>query len=301
MPVFRAAYAKHEEFIAPARLRPEVWRLLLGLGLGAIVMVALNLGLISLTSALLGPARSDVFMAELNTAVTATSTFYSLVSFICITSGVFVAIYVLHDRSPLTVFGPLGPAVVVFWAVTKALVVLYVLLLILPPWSMGAPLVPNMPIGSWVALLPFSLCAVLIQSSAEEVVFRGYIQQQLAARFSSPLVWMVLPSILFGMGHYIPAEAGENAVLIAIWATVFGLLMADLTARAGHLGPAIAVHFVTNVSALLLASLPDTLSGLALYTIPYSLTDVAELRAWLPVDFALMVVCWLVARLTLRR
>ena len=301
MPAFRPAYAKHEEFIAPARLRPEVWRLLLGLALGAVVMVALNLGLISLIATLLGPVRADLFMADLDKAVTAASTFYSLFSFVCITIGVFVAVYVLHDRNPLTVFGQLGPAIDVFWAVTKALVVLYVLLLVLPPWDMGASLVPNMPLGSWAALLPFSLCAVLIQSSAEEVVFRGYIQQQLAARFSSPLVWMLVPSVLFGAGHYVPAQAGENAVYIAIWAAVFGLLMADLTARAGHLGPAIAVHFVVNVSALLLTSVPDTLSGLALYTLPFGLADVEELRAWLPVDFALMLVCWLTARLTLRR
>ncbi len=301
MSVFSAAYVKHKEFIAPARMRPEVWRLLLGLGLAAIVMIALNLGLISLVASLLGPTKADTFMTELDDARTPMSTFYTLVSFACITIGVFVAVFVLHDRNPLTVFGPVGPAIAGFWAVTKALVVLYVLLLVLPPWSMGAPLLSNLPFGSWVALLPFSLCAVLIQSSAEEVVFRGYIQQQLAARFSSPWVWIVLPSLLFGLGHYIPAQAGENAGYIAIWAALFGLLMADLTARAGHLGPAIAVHFVTNISALLLTSLPDTLSGLALYTVPYDLSDVAELRAWLPVDFALMIVCWLAARLAIRR
>lgn len=301
MSEFSAVYEKHEEFIAPARMRSEVWRLLLGLGLGAIVMIALNLGLITLTASLLGPVQADNFMAGLDDARTPMTTFYTLVSFVCITLGVFVAVYVLHDRNPLTLFGPLGPAIAGFWVVAKILTVLYALLLVLPPWSMGEPLLPNLAFGSWVALLPFSLCAVLIQSSAEEVVFRGYIQQQLAARFSNPWVWMVLPSLLFGFGHYIPAQAGENAAFIAIWAALFGLLMADLTARAGHLGPAIAVHFVTNISALLLTSLPDTLSGLALYTVPYGLSDIAELRAWLPVDFALMIVCWLAARLAIRR
>jgi DNA-directed RNA polymerase subunit RPC12/RpoP len=40
---------------------------------------------------------------------------------------------------------------------------------------------------------------VLIQTGAEEVLFRGYLQQQLAARFASPIAWMVLPSAIFAL------------------------------------------------------------------------------------------------------
>ena len=76
--------------------------------------------------------------------------------------------------------------------------------------------------------------------------------------------------------------------------------MADLTARAGTLGPAIAVHLVNNASALIFVSLPDSLSGLSLYTVPYSMSDTEQLRAWLVVDFALMIVGWLAARVAIR-
>ena len=82
---------------------------------------------------------------------------------------------------------------------------------------------------------------------------------------------------------------------------MFGVLTADLTARAGTLGPAIALHFINNVSAMLIVSLPDDLSGLALYVVPFSLEDTAAVRAWLPVDFALMIVFWLAARLAIKR
>ena len=77
--------------------------------------------------------------------------------------------------------------------------------------------------------------------------------------------------------------------------------MADLTARAGTLGPAIAVHFVNNVTAILIVSMPDNLSGLALYLSPFSLADTEAVRAWLPVDFGFMLVSWLTARLAIRR
>ena len=77
--------------------------------------------------------------------------------------------------------------------------------------------------------------------------------------------------------------------------------LADLTARAGTLGPAIAVHFVNNASPFLLVSLPDDLSGLSLYLGSFSMGDEAMMRAWLPVDFAFMIVSWLTARLAIRR
>ena len=70
-----------------------------------------------------------------------------------------------------------------------------------------------------------------------------------------------------------------------------------VTARAGTLGPAIAVHFFNNVVAIVIVSMPDSLSGLSLFLSPFSMTDAEEVRAWLPVDFAMMVVSWLAARL----
>jgi membrane protease YdiL (CAAX protease family) len=149
-------------------------------------------------------------------------------------------------------------------------------------------------------LLPLSLTGLLIQVSAEELVFRGYLQQQLAARFATPLIWAGVPALLFGLAHHDTAMGG-NVWLVVIWAGLFGLLMADLTARAGTLGPAIAVHFVNNFLGLLVIAPAETLSGLALYTYTFSLADTAMVRQLLPVDFALMLVSWLAARLALRR
>ena len=82
---------------------------------------------------------------------------------------------------------------------------------------------------------------------------------------------------------------------------LFGAAMADLTARAGNLGPAIAVHFVNNALALLVVALPDQLGGAALYLLPFGMSDVEVMRAWMPVDFVTTCLMWLVARLAIRR
>ena len=226
---------------------------------------------------------------------------FLLVSFGILILGVIVALRVVHARWISDLLGERTAFRRQFAAVFSILVVLYAVVFVLPPWSMGAPLVANVPFGTWLMLLPFALVAILVQVSAEEILFRGYLQQQLAARFSSPVIWILGPAVLFGWGHYMPQEAGENSNLLVIWAVAFGILMADLTARAGTLAPAIAVHFMNNVVAILVIAMPGSLSGLALFLSPFSLADAAEVRAWLPVDFALMFVSWLAARLAIRR
>ena len=61
------------------------------------------------------------------------------------------------------------------------------------------------PTGEWLIGLIPALALILMQVAAEEVAFRGYLLQQLRARFRSPLVWAVLPALVFGALHFDPA------------------------------------------------------------------------------------------------
>lgn len=293
-------YPAHEALVAPARKAPQIWRLVMGLVLIAAVYLICNRLIFTLVRQTAG-SDADGFFAALANGTTPLAMLALLGSFGFITLGVAVAAWLAHARGFLSVLGDPGVLRRQFARVFVALLLLHVAVALLPPWSMGPTLELNMAPGLWLLLLPFTLLAILIQVTAEEVLFRGYLQQHLAARFGSPLAWMVLPAALFGAGHYMPVAAGENAFLIALWAGVFGVLMADLTARAGTLGPAFAVHFLNNLTAIAIVSLPGELSGLALFLAPFSLADTAEFRAWLPVDFAMMFLMWLAARLALRR
>lgn len=292
-------YSAHILHTKAAIPHQQIWRLLLGV----VVMVGLYIAMALFYQQALAELtryRPD-FNATLITGSTPLAMYALLFSFGLIIAAVFIGVRLVHKRGSFTVLGPVILAVPQFFRVVGALLVLATVVAVLPPYGFGDPLSLNMSFGLWAILLPLSLLAVFVQVSAEEIFFRGYLQQQLAARFSSPLIWMVLPSAVFAFGHYQPLEAGQNAVMITVWAFMFGMLMADLTARSGSLGPAIAVHFVNNVTALLITSLPDTLGGLALWHTPFGIADAEQLRVWLPVDFAMMVVCWLTARLALRR
>lgn len=290
--MWRFDYPRHDDFVAPAQEKSELWRTLIGVMLVIGVTIGLSPLVYGFATGFLSVLIPDTGVVEV---------FVLLFSFLAVTVGVFGALYLLHKRSAASVFGPRKALINHFGKVGFGVIALLAVIMVLPPWDFGEPLVGNREFGPWLMVLPIALLAVLIQSSAEEILFRGYLQQQLGARFRARWVWMVVPSILFALAHYDPATAGENAWLMVLWAGVFGLVMADLTARAGNLGPAIAVHFVNNAMALLVISLPDQLGDAALYLLPFGMSDAEMMRAWLPVDFATTFIMWLVARLMIRR
>jgi membrane protease YdiL (CAAX protease family) len=168
-------------------------------------------------------------------------------------------------------------------------------------WSLVFDAEPGLPLRAWLALLPLTLLGILVQTGAEELVFRGYLLQQLAARFRSPLAWMVLPSILFGLVHYVPGMPGSTALILVLGATLFGLFAADLTAATGSIGAAWGFHFANNVLALAVLATDGTITGLALYLTPYTADAEGAARLALLADYALLTAAWALCRLALRR
>lgn len=301
MSLWRLNYAAHASFVAPARARPQIWRLLFGIVLVAAIFLTLSQAVFGTLLGLMDPDTARDLIGEEAIGQTPAGMLMLLtqLGLLAVASGIVVIM--LHKRRPWTLIGDPRLCGRQFLSVVVLLLILFAVVMILPPYRIGdAPMTQNLSFGTWALLLPFTVVAIFVQTSAEEILFRGYFQQQLAARFRSPLVWMVLPAALFGLAHYMPDVAGGNATKIVIWAALFGILMADLTARAGTLGPAMAVHFFNNLTAMAFASVPDTMSGLALYHLPFGMADEAEMAAWLPVDFAAMLVMWLAARLAIR-
>lgn len=290
--MWRFDYSAHLIFIEPAMGKAQVWRTLVGF--------ILIMGMLTGLGPLIYLAIFDVFDQRIE-AQGVVEVFATLFGFGALTLGVFAALYFVHDRLAGTIFGTLNVAVDQFRKVSLGILILLAAIWVLPPWSFGVPLVTNQTFGAWLMVLPIAVFSVFIQASAEEILFRGYLQQQLAARFCSPWIWMVVPSVLFAFAHFDPQTAGTNVWLVVIWAGLFGAAMADLTARAGNLGPAIAVHFINNVMALLIVALPDQMGGAALYLLPFGMSDVEVMRTWMPADFLTTFVMWLVARLTILR
>lgn len=289
------AYERHEAMVGPARAGAAVWRTVLGVGLTAAVYLVALVQFVGLLSAL---DASDDLHAQVHHTDTPIGTLLALSTFAFLAAGPLIACRILHFRHWQTLIGPPGQATWDFLLAARAVAILAaVLWLLLPvPYTLER----GLETGRWLALLPLTAVAIFVQTAAEELVFRGYLQSQLAARFRSPLVWMLLPSALFALGHHAPDANGASAPWIVALTFVFGLAAADLTARTGSLGAAMGFHFANNLIALAVVSFPGAFSGLALFLLPFGPEDIAAAGPLLWTEFGVIGLSWLAIRVALR-
>jgi membrane protease YdiL (CAAX protease family) len=261
-----------DAFIAPARARPALWRLLLGAIFAVAAWFACIFLLFPLANRLPGDPGRLFLLAY-------------LASFAGLAAGLAAAARFLQRRRPATLVGPGGFRPSHFAAGVAAIALVTALSV---PFSSGL-LLQQLPLATWAAWLPLALPLLLVQTAAEELAFRGYLMQGLAARFASPWVWFLLPALAFGALHWNPGEFGADAWVVVLSTTVIGLVLADVTVRTGNLSAAIGLHFANNVTSLLIVTLPGPLSGLGLFVVA---PDPAAVRPLLVADLAVTLLAW---------
>lgn len=286
-------------YIAPVRERAQIWRLLLGLCLAGIFYALWSFGVITAYWWLTRPDAGVSSMAVVVDATTPGDTLALLATFLGMGLGVVLVVRYLHRRPVRTLFGR-APVVIRDFVIAAGLVsVVYSVTMIF--WFIRFDAVPQTDFRLWLVLLPLSLLGLLIQTGAEELVFRGYLLQQLAARFRWRAIWLVLPSLMFGAAHYDPSILGENVWLVIAAATVFGLAAADLTGVTGSIGAAWGFHFANNFFAIQILAVQGTIPGLALFTTPYAANETEGMMGLIAVDIASLALAWFLVRRTLQR
>ncbi len=286
-------------YIAPARARAQVWRLLLGAALVTatyLLGIAVIFALVALFS---GPQYMLSWAMTMSSASTPAGMFMLFASFVGAALGPMLAVRWIHRRKIATLFGPRVRVLRDFAIAAVTVLVIYGALLAL--WSLKFDAVPNIQPARWLVLLPFALLGVLLQTGAEELVFRAYLPQQLAARFQSPWIWMVLPAIAFAALHYDRESSGSNTFMVIAAAGLFALIATDLTRRTGSIGAAWGFHFANNVLAIVFIATDGSITGLALYVTPYQASDTAVLPMLMLGDVAVMALAWLTLRRLLQR
>ncbi len=287
-----------EAMIAPAKLYPEVWRLLLGVllivfcyaGGAAILLVGLF--------AVVGPFEFGGWLISLNQPSDPVTTIAVFFTFFGMFLGPILAAAACHYRGPGTLFGPFDETLRGFLTVLAVTIPTYAILLAIGSYF-DAP-VENLAWSVWLRWLPFAIILLVIQVTAEELVFRGYLQQQLAARFRLRVIWMGLPSLLFAALHWNPM-AGQAVWLILLATFIFALIAADLTERTGSLGAAIGLHLVNNTYGLTIIAMSGTITGLAKWTTPFDITDTRTVVISLCLNIVFLLALWRLLRWVLTR
>ena len=292
------SYDPYEALIAPARAKASLLRLILGL----VITTLLYMLLLSLSWQVLLSVMGEAWFEQTLQVPGPSSPsqmFVMLGSFGFLTAAVSFTVWSLHHHSPLLLIGDFARAKAQFFRTMIRLFALATVVAVIT--SNSSTVVQNLPLSQWLGQLPLSLAFLLIQVSAEELVFRGYLQSQLAALGLHRIVWIVIPSAIFGLLHYDPAVMGAAAPWMVLSTTLFGVIAADLTARSGTLGPAIAFHFVWNFYSIIFCGFSDYLGGLALFSYDFSITDEERLISLVPYDAAFLLLAYLTMRIALRR
>lgn len=290
--------AKFERYIQPAKPPAGGWLLLGGvcfiliaytigsfLILGAVAFLQNSLRLDGIDAAM-GAVTSQLRDADDPVAI-----LLLLVTFVGMAAAVLLATRLFHDRGLMSLLGP-HPWRLPLSATLKGLAPFLAVALI-GGFVMADPR-PNMPLPQWLLLMVPALPLLLIQVLAEELIFRGYLMQELAVRARTRWVWFVLPAVVFGSLHFdTETFSPTNAVLVVVATTLFGLIAGDVTIRTGSLIPAIVLHFMNNLLAMMILSLDGTLNGLSLFVTGVSVEDDTQVTALLLADIAFLALAWL--------
>jgi membrane protease YdiL (CAAX protease family) len=103
-----------------------------------------------------------------------------------------------------------------------------------------------------------ALVVTPIQTTTEELLFRGYLMQGLSLVLKRPAVIAGTSALVFTLPHLMNPEVRHGALLLAASYFTIGLLLALVTLRDGRLELAIGVHAANNLVLALVANYEDS-------------------------------------------
>lgn len=170
--------------------------------------------------------------------------------------ALWLCVRFIHRRNPKTLINPRGTIrwdkvffAFLVWLVLTAMVEL--VFYFLEPGNYSLRFQPV----SFFVLLLISLLLFPLQTSFEEILFRGYIMQGIGILTKRPWVPLVLTSVGFGLMHYMNPEVQAFG---AAWAMSYyigvGLLLGFVTLMDDGLELALGIHAATNIYSALFVS-----------------------------------------------
>jgi hypothetical protein len=111
------------------------------------------------------------------------------------------------------------------------------------------------------AFIPFAILALIltpIQSSSEELLFRGYLLQAGSLVSRNPFYLSLLSGVLFALPHMLNPEVAAGFWLVLSSYFVLGAFLAWISLQDGTLELALGVHAANNLFAGLVVTFPES-------------------------------------------
>jgi len=181
------------------------------------------------------------------------------VAYAFLSMGIFVAVKLLHQRKMLTLISPdatfklkrfsLGFGV---WFAIASVQTLIEFLYNQATFSWNfQPIV-------WLTFLPWALVCTPIQTTAEELLFRGYFLQGLGCLTRQPIMLAIASSLPFAIAHFGNPEMSRGAAWIALSYLLMGIFLVLITLKDERLELALGVHAANNLFVVLVVNTQDS-------------------------------------------
>ena len=258
-----AARTAFADYLALAKARPGLWRIaatvLLLILLEVAVMAAIGAALV---------ASGDEEMAFLRDP--RGQLIVTLAALASAPAALAVAVNVIHGRSFSSLLGARSRLETAELAIGAVSAIALASLGLLLTTSLG--LLSVTVIEDYRPPWAFLLAAFLLvpaQAAGEELVFRGYLLQEIGSRLPYAIAWAGAPSLLFALLHFGGGDTELEAAAYIASTLLFGLFAAALVWRTAGLSAAIGFHVANNWVALCLFEPPQGVDGLGPLALRY--------------------------------
>jgi membrane protease YdiL (CAAX protease family) len=169
--------------------------------------------------------------------------------------GIFLAIRFIHQRPFRTL---ITPARFIAWGrFFQGFAVWFVLsglMSLVEAFLHPGRYVWTLDLGRYLPFAFLALVLIPIQTSAEELFFRGYILQGVGLRLHNIWILSAISGFLFMVPHLVNPEARVNYGLMGFYYFFIGAVMAYVSLQDGRLELALGLHAANNLFTALLAN-----------------------------------------------
>ena len=181
--------------------------------------------------------------------------FLILISFVFVVPAIWLVVKKLHDLPIMSILSSRKKIdlqrVLYSFMIWAAVVTSFVLLeYFISPENYQV----NFNFNQFIVLAIIAILLIPIQTSVEEIVFRGYLMQGFGNWFNSRLMALLLTSIVFGSLHLANPEIGALGYEFIVFYIAIGLVLGIMTLMDEGIELALGFHAANNLCVALLVT-----------------------------------------------
>lgn len=183
----------------------------------------------------------------------------STIPFFFLLGGIFTTTKWIHQRKLITLLNPMGSMqwrrLTLGFGIWFCMlsIQLFVEFLWMPKqfeWSVH-PL-------QWLVFFPIALILTPLQTSTEELLFRGYFLQSMGQLIKQPVILAIATSLPFAMTHFSNSEMNRGSFWTGLTYGILSLFLAAVTLKDNRLELALGIHAANNLFILLIVNSADS-------------------------------------------